>query len=220
MSTSSKQIFWNPGFLKPKFLGVKIVGNDVKLERGILSGFSSSSYATLPFTFGLMDKPWMFVVGFKYVTSSEPMGIVTQLGSGDGWGPVFVGANYAAANMNKQQTYLNGVGWPLTWSNGSVVARGFENNIDYCIYVAFDGTKTYSTGDVGGQPLATKTSSALCNGNNLTTVLGNNRGDSLPFLGSINLSVSYMIYDGTLLWEGELGSYEKVQKMTKEMQHG
>ena len=54
---AKKQLFWNPGFLKPKFLGVEIVGNDVKLERGILSGFSSSSYATLPFTFGLMDKP-------------------------------------------------------------------------------------------------------------------------------------------------------------------
>ena len=81
---------------------------------------------------------------------------------------MFVGANYAAANMNKQQTYLNGVGWPLVWSNGSVVARGFDNNVDYCIYVAFDGTQTYSTGDVGGGPLATKTSSALCNGNNLS----------------------------------------------------
>ena len=125
---------------------------------------------------------------------------------------MFVGANYAAANMNKQQTYLNGVGWPLVWSNGSVVARGFDNNVDYCIYVAFDGSQTYSTGNVGGEPLATKTSSAICN--------GNNRGDSLPFLGSINLSVSYMIYDGTLLCEGELGSYAKVQKMTKEMQHG
>lgn len=130
---------------------------------------------------------------------------------------MFVGANYAASNMNKQQTYLNGVGWPLTWSSGSVNARGFEDNIDYCIYVAFDGNQTYSTGDVGGGPLATKISSALCNGNNLTTVLGNNRGDSLPFLGSINLNTSYMIYDGNLIWEGELGSYENVQRMTKEI---
>ena len=77
MDQAKKQLFWTDSYLKPKFLGVDIVGNDVKLERGVLSGFSSSSYATLPFTFSLMDKPWMFVVGFKYATSSEPMGIVT-----------------------------------------------------------------------------------------------------------------------------------------------
>lgn len=212
---AKKQLFWNLGFLKPKFLGVELVGNNVKLEGSILSGFSSSSYAKMPFTFSLMDKPWMFVLGFKYATSAEPMGIVTQLGDGDGWGPVFVGANYAAANMNKQQTYLNGVGWPITWSNGSVVARGFEDNIDYCIYIAFDGIQTYSTGDVGGEPLATKTSSALCNGSNLAIVLGNNRGNSLPFSGSIDLSKSYVVYDGELLWEGELGAYERVQRMTR-----
>lgn len=35
MNQAKKQLFWNLGFLKPKFLGVEIVGNDVKLERGI-----------------------------------------------------------------------------------------------------------------------------------------------------------------------------------------
>lgn len=220
MDQAKKQLFWTDSYLKPEFLGVEIVGNDVKLEECILTGFSSSSYAKLPFTLGLMDKPWLFVLSLKYVASSQPMGIVTSLGNGDGFSPVFVKANDTAANMNMHNAYLNGVGWPVVWNIGSVNARKFEHGNDYCIYVAFDGSQTYSVGDVGNEPLAEKTSAAFCNGNNLAIVLGNNRGNSLPFLGSINLSMSYMMYDGKLLWEGEFGSYENVQIMTKEMQHG
>lgn len=214
---AKKQLFWNLGFLKPKFLGVELVGNDVKLEGSILSGFSSSSYAKLPFILGLMDKPWMFVLSLKYVASSQPIGIVSSLGNGDGFAPVFVKANDAAANMNMHNVYLNRVGWPIMWNTGSVNAKKFEHNNDYCIYVAFDGSQTYSVGDVGNEPLAIKTSSALCNGNNLAIVLGNNRGDSLSFGGSIDLSKTYIVYDGELLWEGELAAYERVQRMTKEM---
>ena len=117
----------------------------------------------------------------------------------------------------------NGHGYP--YDTRSYQIGFFQQNLraevgpDNSQYWADISRDTEIHGDVGGEPLATKTSSALCNGNNLTTVFGNNRGDSLPFLGSINLGVSYMIYDGTLLWEGELRSYEKVQRMTKEMQN-
>ena len=118
----------------------------------------------------------------------------------------------------------NGHGYP--YDARSYLIGFFQQNLraevgpDNSQYWADISRDTEIHGDVGGEPLATKTSSALCNGNNLTTVLGNNRGNSLPFSGSINLNMSYMIYDGTLLWEGEIGSYENVQRMTKEIQRG
>jgi len=39
-----------------------------------------------------------------------------------------------------------------------------------------------------------------------------NRGNSLPFAGTVDLARSFMIYGEKLLWEGEAGAYGKVKR--------
>lgn len=211
MTEGKRQLFWVDG-QKAQFVGVELVGGNVKLENGILSGFSSSSFAKLPFTVGVMDQPWMVVLSFKYKTSTSPMGMLGAIGSRDGFSPFFIKANDAQTNMNKQNTYLNGVGWPVTWDSGTINARQFEDGVDYSVQVSFDGQHTYSTGNAFSNALQIKTSYSVVDGQNLGLCIGVNRGNSLPFAGTVDLARSFMIYGEKLLWEGEAGAYGKVKR--------
>ncbi len=94
--------------LKPKTVGVELVGSTVKLEGSILSNFSAVSYAKLPFTVGLMDKPWMVVLGFKYRSSTDnAMGLLGGVGASNGFTPLFVGPYGWPENRNYCCSYLN-----------------------------------------------------------------------------------------------------------------
>lgn len=76
--------------------------------------------------------------------------------------------------------------------------------------IIIGGQHTYSTGDTFSNALQIKTSYNVVDGQNLGLCIGVNRGDSLPFAGTVDLNKTFMLYGDALLWEGVVGVYRNV----------
>jgi len=179
---------------------------------GILNLYNESlnvgrGYATLPFTTPAWNKPHTVVAMFDFKKISANAGLLGSVGSGDGFTPFwFLQGHFVS--------FVKNVGWPISWNGGSNNAgNGPSTNSSILVAFTFDGTNRYkfftSTGTGGWMNTATKTSSATCPGGN-TLQLGSNRGQDTAFAGLVDLNFCYIEYDGSLLWAGTEGAFDRV----------
>lgn len=180
--------------------GVKLIGDTVKLENGILCSFTADSYALLPFEISNWSVPWEIIIGFSEIGGYG--GIMSSTADTNPMTPFY-------ELPNGFSCYLAGIGSPITWDDGEKAVTPEKHGGWFRCRLAFNGTAIYTISHFtasGWSILKTTTRSAFVKGLH-EIILGNNRGQVQPYLGQINLNVSYIRHGVNLLWEGVKGAY-------------
>ena len=201
----------------PLYTGVSLVGSSVQNNNGVLSGFTSSSYAKLPFkwTAGATSVEACIRIN----TSGSPAagrGIWGCVGSTDAFTPFYLAD---IVGTKKVTTWLssNGSTWDINDGGYStrlwyVIAAG---DSAYTMRISFSPTTGYKCMAFGSGSWSEITSisnaSAPYGTTTLEMELGNNRGQNNPFDGTIDLNYTYLYRDGELWWEGVAGAYRNVK---------
>jgi hypothetical protein len=198
--------------------GVTLVGSGVQNNDGVLSGFTASSYAKLPF---------FFTAG---ATSLEAVCRFTCNGWTSGWtdGGIWgcVGSTNAFTPfyLPNQKTYIsayissNGSSWnvsnPLDSPYVAYVSPITGTHLLKIVYSSSEGYRQYRFENGGWTLCGSIANTAAPYGSaTMQPHLGNNRGQSAPLNGSIDLKFTYLMRDGSLLWEGVAGAYRNVATM-------
>ena len=185
------------GGVDPLYVGVSLVGDSVRNDNGILSGFSANSYAVLPFITEPWDKAWEVVISATPTQSVVSNGGMGGVGGGNGWTPIYFHEN------DTFYSFLNTVKWGFKWN----YRYKLSENV---LKVSYDGASIYSLHElVYGDYKETFHSSGKVQGGQ-TIQIGTNRGNSYPFQGTWDLNKCYIIRDGVLYWEGVKGAYRNV----------
>ena len=195
--------------------GVTLVGSGVQNNDGVLSGFTASSYAKLPFFFTAGATSLEAVVRFHWNgQNTTNSGIWGCVGSKDAFTPFYY--EYVTTPPGYFGSYLssNGSSWTIIptgahWTPASPAAG------NYTLRFVWDGSvATLSRwAGVAWTQDATASISSIYGEPNLVPQLGTNRGLNYPLLGTIDLNYTYLMRDGSLLWEGVAGAYRNVATM-------
>lgn len=182
---------------------VNIVGS-LTNNNGVLSGFSASNYATLPYTFNPSNSNWEVVVPITTASSFTNSGIFASTNNS-----TFVGIHLQLLTDGKLHLYLSSDGTSHNLASNVAGASTLSANTKYWIKVAFNGVSynVYSstTGDFNGEEvteITVNSSATLCP--MTITELGENPDTrySNPFNGSIDLNGCYINIDGQRWWSG------------------
>lgn len=200
----------------PLHTGVSLVGSSVQNNNGILSGFTGSSYATMPFYWTAGASQIEAVIKIHFAQTGSAQGIWGGVGSVNGFTPFY----YNGPN-GPIGSYLsnNGSQWAATphgdagtkrvaWNSSSPLATG-----DYILREIYE-SGTVKTGRWSNGAWTTETSNSfgtIYGASNMEQELGTNRGQNNPFLGTIDLNYTYLYRDGELWWEGAAGAYKNVK---------
>jgi hypothetical protein len=203
----------------PLYTGVNLVGSSVQNNAGILSGFTSSSYATMPYYWTGGATSVEAVIKIHHTGASNAQGVWGCVGSKNAFTPFYQNYQYGTATFG---SYLstNGSSWVITpagdagtrrvaWNNSSPFAAG-----DYILREKWDGTTVTTSRWANGAWTSAETSASLSGIYGeaaLVPQLGTNRGSNNPFLGTIDLNYTYLYRDGELWWEGAAGAYRNVK---------
>lgn len=198
----------------PLYTGVNLVGSSVQNNNGILSGFTSSSYATMPYYMTSGATSLEAVIKFHWNGSnSANAGIWGCVGSANSFTPFY----YEALNNTPRQvfgSYLssNGTTWTIAVWRGHWSPQPPSAGYYVLKLVWSGGTVTYYrwTGSAWVLDMAASIAS-IYGASNLVPQLGTNRGQNNPLDGSIDLNYTYLFRDGELWWEGVAGSYRNVK---------
>lgn len=175
---------------------VNIVGS-LTNTNGVLSGFSTSNYATLPNTFNPSTYSWEKF--YKFTTGND---VTTQQLI-----ECFSSSSVLGASIVLQSggliVYLSSTG--NTWNIASNVSLSgtINANTTYYLRVTFDGSKyeyKISTDNETFTTIGTITNSATIYPYDIR--LGINESQANPFLGSIDLNSSYININGQRWWNG------------------
>ena len=197
-----------------KFTGVNLVGSSVSNNAGILSGFTASSYATMPFYFTSGASSLEAVVKFKTPNVSTTQGIWGCVGSRNSFTPFYFEGSMAPAGL-RSFVSSNGTSWAVNASSGGWTTS-LSANTDTILRSKWNGT-TLSFDILKNGAWTTERTlsvSGVFGASDLVPQLGTNRGTGWPFLGSIDLNYTYLMRDGALLWEGVAGAYKNVALLT------
>lgn len=182
---------------------VNIVGS-LTNNNGVLSGFSASNYAELPYTFNPSNSNWEAVVPITTASSFVNSEFFASAVNNE------FGIHVQLLTDGKLHLYLSSNGTSHNIASNIAGASTLSANTKYWIKIAFNGTSynVYSstTGEFNGEEITEITvnsSAALCT--MTTTVLGRNPSPSypLPFNGSIDLDGCYINIDGQRWWSGK-----------------
>lgn len=200
----------------PLYTGVSLVGSSVQNNNGILSGFTGSSYATMPFYFTSGASSLEAVCSVTASTNNEA-GIWGCVGSTNAFTPFYIpnSKNYISAYISS-----NGSSWNISdpvWSSSYVayVSPVVGTHLLKIVYSNADGYRQYRF-DNGGWTLCGSIANTAppYGSSSLVMQLGTNRGQNNPLNGTIDLNYTYLMRDGQLLWEGAPGAYKKVAQLT------
>lgn len=171
-----------------------IVGSPtIDTATGIVSGFSASDYLQIK-PFITNGSAWEYYIKFTTGSSiSTDQGITTCVGSSDGCDPFYiVGGNLVC--------YLSSTGSSWNIASGTVIMPLLANTT-YKMKAEYTGTAYNWYLRQNDEWTLVKT---IFNSNptfdGLTMLLGNNRGQALPFLGTIDLSECEIKINGNLWW--------------------
>ena len=200
----------------PLHSGVTLVGSTSITQDGTLVGFGNNSYGKIPYDF-VRSKDYMefaiSVVIDKQITSSMAFGLLSYIGSFDGFTP-FYKDNYGETKYNVAWLSTNGTSWnvwdamrtgDILWNIGEMKLKCIVDGVNYSWYEMINGLWVPRFEKIG-QISATKSG--------LQFQLGTNRGTSRPFPGGIKLDECYIVNGKDLWWEGEAGAYKRVNGMT------
>lgn len=200
----------------PLYTGVNLVGSSVQNNNGVLSGFTSSSYAKMPF-YWTSGASYIEAV-IKVTTSSRPQdarGIWGCVGQTDAFTPFYQTTVYGT---RKFSAWISSDGSSWNVNNGGESTRiAYANataNSTFVMRIVFDGTGytpfKWTSGAWANMGKLTSTASPYGT-SSLEMELGTNRGMNNPFDGTIDLNYTYLYRDGELWWEGVAGAYRNVK---------
>lgn len=185
---------------QPNSSNVYKVGNLADVDN-VLSGFTTSSYAKLPFAFSPGSSPWEMV--FKITTGGDVTTHALLIASD-------VGVDSVALEINSSKFVLDASSDNSSFDIAAGVAGSYtvQANTTYYIKIQFTGSSyivAYSLDGTGYTTDITVSSSvAIHGGNNLQLGIDVSSGGSLgnPWLGSIDLTGSYININGSRWWSG------------------
>ena len=197
-----------PNLGAAKFVGVKVKGDAVKCNNGVLSGFlGSASYAYIDTPFAPANSQIEAVIEFTTAeTIPGTCGLMGCVGGHDGFTPFYVAGGQVCG-------YLSSTG--KAWNIASAFPLGLKlaPKQTYRLKCSWDGKEYAWFLWNGGRwtPLATIPSNLpVAGGADLQ--LGTNRGQGAPFNGTIDLNRSYIKVGGKLWWEGVKGAYRNANR--------
>lgn len=167
----------------------------------VLSGFTTSSYAKLPFAFSPGSSPWEMV--FKVTTGGDVTTTQDVINANIAISPIEL-----KINSSKFVLFLSSNGTSTDISSGVTGSYSLQTNTEYYIKIVFSGT-TYTVGySLDGQNYNTDitvTSSVSVLGGKILRLgidIDGNNNNTQPFLGSIDLTGSYINVNGSRWWSG------------------
>jgi hypothetical protein len=200
----------------PLYTGVNLVGSSVQNNNGILSGFTSSSYATMPYYWTSGATSIEAVIKFNVTSKSATQGIWGCVGSKNAFTPF-----YLHTSTNSISAYISSDGqyWLVEdMTNPNIPNVNYVYPLstgDFVLKITYSNTSGYTHyryGSGAWVDCGTISNTASPYGEaNLVPQLGTNRGQNNPFLGTIDLNYTYLYRDGELWWEGAAGAYRNVK---------
>lgn len=183
-----------------KTLDLAPVGGVLVSDTLVCSNFTNYNYLKTQGVFSPGSDPWDIIVGFTTgdTVSGNEKGVVTGVGSQDAVHPFWV----TSAGI-KSWGSSNGSSWNL-WS-GTVVKSGLQVNTYYKLKCSFTGSSyTWSTWNSSTNSwdvdYTITSSTPIFQG--VYLCLGNNRGQSYPFNGTINADEFEVYVNGELIAQG------------------
>lgn len=176
-------------------------------NNGVLSGFSSSDYATINVPFNPAGNDWVIQLGFT--TGSSVSGDQFFLGQPDN------STMSVITGIQNTQFFIalrdeNG-GDIVFWDN--IYPPYLETNTKYYVRISYSSSTgyeiKYSTDKVSWNSIWSNSSTTTV-GMPSDLVLGNHANSSSPFLGSIDLNDCYIKVSGTTIWEGVSQAYNGI----------
>ena len=168
--------------------------NNVQVDNGIASGFSSSSYISADKTFSPGSNTWEIRCTFTTGEVSSYQGLWNTIGSTNGCSPFYIGQGLLTAYISS-----NGSSWDIA-SNTTIMQ--LSANTTYNMIARYDGTKyTWYTETDGVETLIYTINNSTPAYSGTPIQLGNNRGTNNPFKGSIDLSKCQVKIGDTIYWK-------------------
>lgn len=183
-----------------KFTGVKLVGATVKLDKGVLSNFSSASYALIEPDFSPGNAPIEAVLEFTMPDAPVAnAGLMGGVGGRDGFTPFYIVGSSLVGYLS-----TSGKAWDL--ASSLKIGLPLKPKETYRVKCEWNGKEyIWSVWRGNWVVLGRLTSQAPVAGG-LKLQLGTNRGAGSPFPGTIDLNKSYIKVGGKLWWEGAKGA--------------
>lgn len=192
--------------------GINVFGS-LQNNNGVLSGFSNTNYATLPFTFGPSNSDWEVRLKFHYVSSDA---LQQLIGQQENYTGEFVHDIYLVPRSNK----------PIVLhvacqnSDGSVFDQALQsdnyslvNNTDYWIKYGYSNNTLYieiSTDGLNYSSILSYSANGLkfytWTKHNLK--FGINIDGIFSFQGSIDTNQCYIIENNSIIWQGNTPFYK------------
>lgn len=172
------------------------------IATGLVSGFSASNYLSLPSAFSPNGSTWEYYI--KFTTGSDvstSQGLTSALGTSNGCTPFYVDTGNLACFLSS-----NGSSWDIALKE---TVMAVATNTTYKMKAEFTGTAyNWYLWQNDDWSLVKTISSSTATYDGLTMILGSNRGQNNPFLGTIDLSETYIKINGSIWWSPE--SYQEL----------
>lgn len=183
-----------------KFTGVKLVGATVKLDKGVLSNFSSASYALIEPDFSPGNAPIEAVLEFTMPDAPVAnAGLMGGVGGRDGFTPFYIVGSSLVGYLS-----TSGKAWDL--ASSLKIGLPLKPKDTYRVKCEWNGKEYIWSVCRGNWVVLGRLTSQAPIAGGLKLQLGTNRGANSPFPGTIDLNKSYIKVGGKLLWEGVKGA--------------
>lgn len=189
-----------------KFTGVKLVGNTVKLNKGVLSEFTGPSCALIEPDFSPGNAPIEAVIEFTMPDAPVAnAGLMGGLGGRDGFTPFYIVGSSLVGYLS-----TSGKSWDL--ASALKLGLPLKPKDTYRVKCEWNGKEYIWSVWRGNWVVLGRLACQSPVAGGLKLQLGTNRGSNSPFLGAIDLNKSYIKVGGKLWWEGVKGAYKNANK--------
>lgn len=183
---------------------MELVGKTVRERGGVLSCFGVGSYAQIKGIFAPQKKAICAVLQF---TTGQNVDSVASLMGCKGDRPGFLPFHISKGGLVSSLS-SNGKSWNLIQCMD--LGLSLSPNTTYRIKCSWDREKyEWAVFESGNWRMlkSVQISSPVYSGTEL--LIGTNRAGQSPFSGTIDLTMSYILVDGELWWEGAKGAYKE-----------
>lgn len=189
-----------------KFTAVKLVGATVKLDKGVLSNFSSASYALIEPDFSPGNAHIEAVLEFTMPDAPVAnAGLMGGVGGRDGFTPFYIVGSSLVGYLS-----TSGKSWDL--ASALKLGLPLKPKDTYRVKCEWNGKEYIWSVWRGNWVVLGRLACQSPVAGGLKLQLGTNRGSNSPFPGTIDLNKSYIQVGGKLWWEGVKGAYKNANK--------
>ena len=179
-----------------KFTGVKLIGNTVKLNKGVLSEFTGASYALIEPDFSPGNAHIEAVIEFTMPDAPVAnAGLMGGVGGRSGFTPFHIVGSSLVGYLS-----TSGKTWDL--ASSLKIGLALKPKDTYRVKCEWNGKEYIWSVWRGNWVVLGRLTSQSPVAGGLKLQLGTNRGANSPFPGTIDLNKSYIKVGGKLWWEG------------------